>query len=63
MSIKRTPQRTLTVTSGRDTIGFISQYSKREFQAETYLGKVLGTYPTPGEAAPAIDAAKKSEVK
>lgn len=60
--MKRSPHftpaaRTLTVTSGRETIGFISEIGERQFVAVlASTGRKLGPFPTQSDAALAINA-------
>lgn len=52
--------RTLTVCEGRNTIGFIQERWDHQFSAEGIDGKIAGLFPTTGEAAQAIKAAKRN---
>lgn len=56
MSISiRTPLRTLTVTSGRDTVGFIHEMQGRRYSALlASTGKTVGVFATTAEAATAL---------
>ncbi len=52
------PFRKLTVSAGRETIGFITEYSKRRFAAELASGQRVGEFfPSSADAAQALSQA------
>jgi hypothetical protein len=52
------PIRRLTVAAGRETIGFITEYSKRRFAAQLASGERVGEFfPSSAEAAQALSNA------
>jgi hypothetical protein len=59
--MSKAPIRTLTVCSGRETLGFILELGKHEFAAQLSAdGETFGPFPTSGEAAQAINEARKN---
>jgi hypothetical protein len=61
--MSKAPIRTLTVCSGRETLGFIEEHGRHDFTACLMDGKTLGQFPTTGDAAQAINAAHIATVK
>jgi hypothetical protein len=56
-----TPLRKLTVAAGRETIGFITEYSKRRFTAQLGSGERIGAFfPSSADAAQALSNAHKA---
>ncbi len=53
------PVRRLTVTCGRDTLGYIKEVGERQFLALSSTGAQLGIYPTSGDAAQAVNNARQ----
>ena len=52
-----TPLRKLTVAAGRETIGFITEYSKRRFAAHLASGEQVGVFfRSSADAARALNA-------
>jgi hypothetical protein len=56
------PLRKLTVAAGRETIGFITEYSKRRFAAHLACGQQVGTFfRSSADAAQALSNAKGAQ--
>jgi hypothetical protein len=56
-----TPLRKLTVSAGRETIGFITEYSKRRFTAHLGSGERIGSFfPSSADAAQALSNAHQA---
>jgi hypothetical protein len=54
--------RKLTVCAGRETIGFITEYSNRRFAVESASGERVGEFfPSLAEAAQALSSATAGE--
>jgi hypothetical protein len=59
--MSKAPIRTLTVCSGRETLGFIHEMGDHQFSAQlSATGKTLGLFPTTGAAAQAINEGHKN---
>jgi hypothetical protein len=57
-----TPIRKLTVAAGRETIGFITEYSNRRFAVESASGQRVGKFfPSLADAAQALSNAAAIE--
>jgi ADP-glucose pyrophosphorylase len=56
------PLRKLTVAAGRETIGFITEYSKRRFAAHLASGEQVGAFfRSSADAAQALSNAKGTQ--
>jgi hypothetical protein len=56
------PVRKLTVSAGRETIGFVIEYSNRRFAAERASGERVGEFfPSSAAAAQALSNANGAE--
>lgn len=56
------PLRKLTVAAGRETIGFITEFSKRRFAAHLASGEKVGEFfRSPADAAQALSSAKGTQ--
>jgi hypothetical protein len=56
------PIRRLTVAAGRETIGFITEYSRRRFAAQLVSGERVGEFfPSSAAAAEALSKANGAE--
>ena len=57
-----TPLRKLTVAAGRETIGFITEYSKRRFAAQLASGERVGVFfSSSADAAQALSNARGAQ--
>jgi hypothetical protein len=56
------PIRKLTVAAGRETIGFITEYSRRRFAAQLASGERVGEFfPSSADAAQALSNANGTQ--